>query len=221
MAVFPLNIHSLIFKKKFGKLGLKHIIKYMLLPVFSVYLVVTVVAFLSNLWTKDDRFAAILLSAHAITDHDHWAPPIAFIGSYPAWTLYFNARGLRTDYIFSATKEDFMRVLQDDKFQSIVLVGHGSYNCWRATDALVTNNDIHRMAGRFREKKGEWFQLSCPERDYTEIHLGELVMNSENVYYYQGDTAGNVDFVIDALTAFTHIKADTRASRKTANRRRR
>jgi hypothetical protein len=34
-------------------------------------------------------------------------------------------------------------------------------------------------------------------------------MAKGNVYYYQGDSAGTLDFIIDALTAFRHIKSET------------
>lgn len=203
-----MNIYTLLFKKKFGKIGIKQLIKYTVIPVMTIYIPAAAVAFSSNLFTVSDRYAAILLSAHAITDYDHWAPPIAFLGSYPAWTLYFNSRGLKTDYIFSATKKDFMRVLKDTKYQSVVLVGHGSYNCWRATDDRITNYDIETMQGKFKKKNGEWFQLSCSDRDYSEVQLGELVMENGTAYYYKDRSVGDVDLVLDALTAFSHIKAD-------------
>jgi hypothetical protein len=200
-----MSIYSLIFQKKFGKIGLKQLIKYLSIIIGVVYLPIAAVACVSNLFTKTDKYAAILLSAHAFSDHDYWAPPIAFLGSYPAWTLYFNSRGEKSDYFFSATKKDFMDVLMDNKYQSIVFVGHGSRNCWRATDTQISNNDIDKMKGKFQLKHGEWIQLSCAEPDYSPVHMGELVMANKNVYYY-GGSAGTFDFVLDALTAFRHIK---------------
>ncbi|MDP3283770.1 MAG: hypothetical protein Q8M56_05030, partial [Desulfobacterales bacterium] len=196
-----MSIYSLIFQKKFGKIGLKQLIKYLSIIIGVVYLPIAAVACVSNLFTKTDKYAAILLSAHAFSDHDYWAPPIAFLGSYPAWTLYFNSRGEKSDYFFSATKKDFMDVLMDNKYQSIVFVGHGSRNCWRATDTQISNNDIDKMKGKFQLKHGEWIQLSCAEPDYSPVHMGELVMANKNVYYY-GGSAGTFDFVLDALTAF-------------------
>jgi hypothetical protein len=92
------------------------------------YIPYAAAAWISDLTTRSDQYAAILLSADAITGHDHWAPPIAFAGSYPSWTLYFNSLVLKTDFIFSATKKDFYDVLMDNKYQSIVLVGHGNFN---------------------------------------------------------------------------------------------
>ena len=199
-----MNIYHLLFKKKFGNVGLRHLAKY-LLVIFAAYLPITAVAFFSNLFTKTDKYAAVLLSAHALTDHDYWAPPLAFLGSYPAWTLYFNARGEKIDYFFNATKEDFMSIISDDKYQSIVLVGHGSYNTWRATDAQIANYDIEPLQGRFQRKQGEWIQLSCADPDFSPVHIGELVMRKEHVYHYNG-SAGTFDFILDALTAFRHIK---------------
>ncbi len=173
------------------------------------YIPYVTVAFISNLNTKTNDYAAVLLSADAFTGHDHWAPPIAFLGSYPSWTLYFNSKGQKIEYVFSATENDFYTVLMDDKYQSIVLVGHGSSNCWKATDGLVENSDIIRLEGKFRKKNGEWFQLSCPSKDVFPVHIGELVMSSGNVYHYRGNKADNVDFVLDALFAFKHMKAES------------
>ncbi len=199
-----MNIYHLLFKRKFGNIGLKHLLKLVLI-IAVAYLPVAAIAFTSNSYVKTDKYAAILLSAHAFSDHDYWAPPFAFLGSYPAWTLYFNARGKKIDYFFKATKKDFMNVIMDSKYQSIVLVGHGSYNTWRATDTQVANYDIEFHKGKFKQKQGEWMQLSCADPDFSPVHIGELVMKKENVHHYNGE-AGTLDFVLDALTAFRHIK---------------
>jgi len=202
------RIKTLLFEKKFGKIGLKRVTMVLLTGLAIGYIPYAAVAWISDISTKSDQYAAILLSADAITGHDHWAPPIAFAGSYPSWTLYFNSLGLKTDYIFSATKKDFINVILDEKYQSIVLVGHGSYNNWQATDEIVGNFDIERLKGKFKKKTGEWFQLSCPSSDYSPIQLGEMVMENGKSYYYNGESAGNIDFVFDALFAFRHIKAE-------------
>jgi hypothetical protein len=107
----------------------------------AVYVPFAIAAFISDVMTSSDEYAAIMLSAHAVTDYDYWAPPLAFLGSYPAWTLYFNSKGLRTDYFFAATTQDFQNVLENEKYQSIVLVGHGSYNSWRATDRAIQEEE--------------------------------------------------------------------------------
>ena len=213
---FFLAIYSLLFKRKVGNIGLKRCFLVLLIGLALGYIPYAAVAVISDLNTESDRYAAILLSADAITGHDHWAPLIAFLGSYPSWTLYFNSIGYKTDYIFSATFQDFVEVLKDEKCQSIVLVGHGSFNCWKATDELVSTFDVEHLAGQFKKKEGEWFQLSCPSSDYSPKHLASMVMANENYYYYAGESADNTDFVLDALFAFSHIKAETKKPKPTS-----
>jgi hypothetical protein len=203
---------SVLFRKKIGRIEiLKPLLKagkIILICGLVVYIPAATIAFISDAQINTDRYAAILLSAHAFSDHDHWAPVLAFIGSYPAWTLYFNSRDLKPDYFFSATSDDFMKVLQDDKYQSIVLVGHGSYSHWRATDMEVNIFAVQRLEGKFKKKTGEWFQLTCATRDFSDIQLGERVMKNKPTYAYDGEV-GTLHLVTDALIPFWRIKAVT------------
>jgi len=141
-----------ILTKKYGKWSLIflffRVVKYFVI----IYIPIAILAIISESSVKSNKYAAILLSAHAITDYDYWAPPIAFLGSYPAWTFYFNSKSFKTDFIFSATKKDFFKVLKDEKYQSIVLVGHGSFNSWRATDSLITNTEVNGFKDKFEKK---------------------------------------------------------------------
>ncbi|KPJ75251.1 MAG: hypothetical protein AMJ54_15465 [Deltaproteobacteria bacterium SG8_13] len=173
-----------------------------------VYVPAATVAYISDRQTTGDRYAAILISAHALAGNDHWLPPIALLGSYPAWTLYFNTRGLKPVYFLSATYQDFVTVLQDERYQSVVLVGHGSYNHWRATDQEVSVFDVERLKGTFSKKSGEWFQLTCGTRELSDVQLGEPVMTSGRSHAYSGN-AYALQFVIDALTPFRIIKSAT------------
>ena len=189
----------------------KHLLKAALILtvcILLVYIPAATVAYISDRRTSGDRFAAILISAHALAGNDHWLPPLALLGSYPAWTLYFNARGLKPAYFLGATFNDFVKVLQDERYQSIVLVGHGSYNHWRATDQEVSVLDVQRLQGTYRPKTGEWFQLTCGNRDFSDVQLGEPVMKSGRPHAYNGD-AYALQFIIDALTPFRIIKSAT------------
>ena len=181
-----------------------------------IYVPLATLATISNYFVvKEDKYAAIMLSGYAFSNYDYWASPLAFLGSYPAWTLYFNLKGYRTDYFFNATKQDLKNVLINSKYQSIVLVGHGSKNAWRATDDLVSNLEILSWQPLFSKKTGEWIQLSCPTSDDYPEHIGELVMdNKSKVYFYNGDKAGNLEFVTDALTGFQLIKYETQKRRE-------
>ena len=111
---------------------------------------------------------------------------------------------------FNATKNDLKNVLIDTKFESVVLVGHGSMNGWKATDKYVSNDDINQWKDLFEAKKGEWFQLTCAARDTYPEHIGELAMSDlNNVYRYTSEFAGTGMLVIDALTGFRLLKYQT------------
>jgi hypothetical protein len=204
---------QILLKKQIGNIKLLTPLlkatKVFCIGALAIYIPMAAIAYTSNERTHTDQYAAILVSAHAILGNDHWLPPLALLGSYPSWTLYFNKKGLKTEYFLSATCDDFKGVLLDDKYQSVVLVGHGSYNHWRATDYNVSIFDVKRMAGKYSKKEGEWFQLSCATRDFSDIQLGELVMKSGRSYAYNGE-AGTIHFVVDALTPFWIIKSNTK-----------
>ena len=207
------RFYQVFFKKEIGKTKLLKPLfkatKVFCIIALAIYIPMTSIAYISNENTQTDRYAAILVSAYAIMGNDHWLPPLALLGSYPSWTLYFNRKGLKTEYFLSATSDDFKRVIQEDKYQSVVLVGHGSYSHWRATDYDVSIYDVKRLAGKYSKKEGEWFQLSCATRDFSDLQLGEQVMKSGRSYAYNGE-AGTIHFVVDALTPFWIIKADTK-----------
>jgi len=200
--------------KKYGSIGFVQIYRFckkVFFYLMFLYIPASALAIVTNnMILKEERYAAILLSGYAFSDYDYWASPIAFLGSYPAWTLYFNFNGLKTDYFFNATKEDMKNVLIDPKYESIVMVGHGSRNGWKATDSFVSNDDVNGWKELFEPKKGEWFQLSCAGQDTYPEHIGELVMdNNNNVYYYSGEVAGTTMFITDAVTGFRLMKYQT------------
>ena len=201
---------------KYDSKPLSRFVKKTFIYLSLIYIPLATIATLTNHFVvKDEKYAAIMLSGYAFSDYDYWASPLAFLGSYPAWTFYFNLKGYRTDYVFNATVVDLKNVLVDSKYQSIVLVGHGSKNVWRATDQQVSNVEIETWKPLFTRKTGEWIQLSCPTSDIFPQHLGELVMNNrDNVYYYSGEKVGNLEFVTDALTGFRLIKYQTEKRRE-------
>ena len=67
---------------------------------------------------------------------------------------------------------------------------------------------VQRMAGKFKKKSGEWFQLTCATREFSDIQLGELVMQNKPTYTYNGDV-GTLHLVTDALIPFWRIKVAT------------
>ena len=216
------KIRFLLLEKKYGSIGFVQIYRFckkIFIYLMYLYIPASALAIVTNnVILKEERYAAILLSGYAFSNYDYWASPIAFLGSYPAWTLYFNLNGVKTDYFFNATKEDMKNVLIDPNYESIVMVGHGSRNGWRATDRFVSNDDINEWKEEFAPKTGEWFQLSCAGSDTYPEHIGELVMDDkEKVFYYSGDVAGTTMFVTDALTGFRLMKYQTHKRRLSNN----
>ena len=208
------KLYYFIFNKKFGSIGfiqIYHFCKKIFIYLICIYIPLASLAFITNTFiVKDERYAAVMISGYAFSDYDYWVSPIVFLGTYPAWTFYFNINGLKTDYFFNATKNDLKNVLIDNKFESVVLVGHGSMNGWKATDKYVSNDDINQWKDLFEAKKGEWFQLTCAARDTYPEHIGELAMSDlNNVYRYTSEFAGTGMLVIDALTGFRLLKYQT------------
>jgi hypothetical protein len=154
---------------------------------------------------KSDQYAAILLSDYALTEYDYWASPSAFLGSYITWTYYFNNRDVHVKWFLRAKSTDLKRVIRDGNCQSIVLVGHGSVNTWKATDMVVSNLEVEEMMNGVPKKKGEWLQLTCGEEDFSPVKMGELVMEKEYVHTY-GEAVTTYMFVADAIFCFKYLK---------------
>lgn len=176
------------------------------LPILIVHFGLCVAATANNALRKKDIYAAILISDYAVTKYDYWASPLAFAGAYPYWTYYFNNRGMKVKWFLRAKSTDLAKVIRDEKFQSIVLVGHGSFNSWQAVDMLVTNAEVVKMMEGVKKKRGEWIQLTCAVEVQWPIRIGELVMEPRNVYAYD-DRANTFYFVMDAILGFKLIKS--------------
>ncbi len=185
--------------------NIRFFFRYLALYALVIHLGLGIIATARNSRLKSDEYGAILLSDQTGMKFDYWASPAAWFGAYPYWTSYFNNRGLKARWILRAKTADFERVVRDEKCVSIVLVGHGSFSMWGATDKDITNDDVSRMMTGRPKKKGEWLQLTCGIDDGFPVKMGELVMDKERVYTY--DSAVNAYyFVTDALTGFKYLK---------------
>ena len=95
------------------------------------------------------------------------------------------------------------------------MIDHDLSRAHRPVVVLVAS-DLKRLRDPFKfldDMGGEWFQLTCPARDFSSVPLGQLVMAHASTYHYSGEVAGTLDFVWDALTGFRHIKTETERSR--------
>lgn len=77
---------------------IRFIKRRIIFPIILVHVVLCVAATFRNSYIKNNRYAAVLISDHAISKYDYWASPLAFMGAYPYWTYYFNNRDLRTEW---------------------------------------------------------------------------------------------------------------------------
>jgi hypothetical protein len=196
-------------KPFFTKTRTLFILRRIVLPFFAVYSVLAVFTAIRDMNIKSNQYAAVLLSDHALTQYDYWVSPSAFLGSYITWTYYFNNKDMRVKWFLRAKSTDLTKVMRDGNCQSIVLVGHGSVNTWKATDMVVSNLEVEEMMNGVPKKKGEWLQLTCGEEDYSPVRMGELVMEKENVHTY-GKAATTYMFMADAVSCFKYLKRTER-----------
>ena len=179
--------------------------RYVALYTVVIHVSLGIIAGIRNRLVKNTEYGAILISGQAFTKYDYWASPLAWFGAYPYWTSYFNNRGLKARWVLNAKGLDFEKAIEDEKCVSMVLVGHGSFSLWAATDMDITPDEVSRlMAGR-KKKPGEWLQLTCGV-DEGLPKIGELVMEKDRVYTY--DESINAYYLAtDALFGFKYIKS--------------
>jgi len=182
-------------------------LRRIILPLLLIYIGVGMIATIRNMSIKNNEYAAILLSDYAIWEYDYWASPCSFLGAYIPWTYYFNNRDMKVKWFFRAKSIDLEKVIQDKDCQSIVLVGHGSLNCWQATDMLVSNLEVSAMVKGAPKKTGEWMQLSCGVEDAFPEKMGELVMEKKERVYTYSKSINAYILVTDALFGFKYLKS--------------
>jgi len=185
--------------------------RYLVLYAFVIHTSLGLIANLRNRSVKSGEYGAVLLSDH-VSDSpawrkvEGWASALAWYGAYPYWTYYFNNRGMKARWFQRAKAADLERAIQDPQCVSIVLVGHGSFCLWAASDQDVTNDEVTEyMKGR-PKKKGEWIQLTCGVPDSFPVKMGELVMDKRKVYTY-ARSINAYYMVADALFGFKYIKS--------------
>jgi hypothetical protein len=194
-------------KSFFTKKRTQFILRKIILPLLLIYVGMGTIATIRNISIKNKEYAAILLSDYATWEYDYWASPSAFLGAYIPWTYYFNNRGMKVKWFLRAKSTVLQKVIQDKDCQSIVLVGHGSLNCWQATDRLVSNLEVSDMVKGIPKKKGEWMQLSCGVEDVYPVRMGELVMEKKERVYTYSKSINAYILVTDALFGFKHLKS--------------
>jgi hypothetical protein len=114
---------------------------------------------------------------------------------------------MKVKWFFRARSIDLEKVIKDKDCQSVVLVGHGSLNCWQATDMLVSNSEVSDMVKGIPKKTGEWLQLSCSVEDVYPVRMGELVMEKKERVYTYSKAITSYILVTEALFGFKYLKS--------------
>ncbi|HVE12830.1 MAG TPA: hypothetical protein VNI01_05510 [Elusimicrobiota bacterium] len=182
-------------------------LRYVCLHAFIIHASLGAIANVRNRMVRSEEYGAILLSDRVADDLTlRSISALAWFGAYPYWTYYFNNRGMKARWFLSAKSGDLKAAVRDPRCQSIVLVGHGSFCLWAATDADVTNDEMTAFMKDQPKKKGEWLQLTCGVPDAWPVKLGELVMDPARVYTY-AKSINAYYLVTDALFGFKYIKS--------------
>ncbi len=163
----------------------KKICKWVLLPLVAIYLILCGIAFTINANLHSEKYAAILIGDNYIVKHNYLVTPIAILGSYPQFNFYFNSKGVRVEYIGHATGKDLERVLKDQKYQTIVIIGEGNYSTWLDSEGNeIAYFDIRDMMKGRGKKQGEWLQLTCGQIEYSTVQLGEYAVERGKAYSF-------------------------------------
>ena len=179
--------------------------RYIVLYSFVIHISLGVIAAIRDRLVRSDEYGSVLISGKAFTKYDYWVAPLAWFGAYPYWTAYFNNRGMKARWFLSAASADLENVVKDEKCVSIVLVGHGSFSLWAATDKDITPDEVAGMMKGLKKKRGEWLQLTCAV-DEGLPKIGEMVVEEDRAYTYN-ESINAYSMVTDALLGFKYIKS--------------
>lgn len=179
--------------------------RYVVFYALVIHLSLGTLAYIKNYRGNSAQYGAVLISGETFTKYDHWLSPVAMFGAYPYWTSYFYNRGLKARWYLNARSTDLEKVIRDENCISIVLVGHGSFSLWAATDKDITPDEVAQMMLGQKKKTGEWLQLTCGV-DEGLPKIGELVMDKDRVYTY-AESINAYYLVADALFGFKYIKS--------------
>jgi len=98
---------------------------------------------------------------------------------YTPITAKRNAEGHKVRWVSNVTRDIFLDMLSDEQYQNIILIGHGNWNSYYASDGKVTAEDI--LDKGFKKKKGALYQHTCGGGDG--LRLGEVLLEDPSKGY--------------------------------------
>lgn len=172
--IFELLIFVALLKK------LKFLSKIALFPLAANTVAIPVTYFINSLPIYNEKTAVFTSGDDHITK-DILPPPVVSLlvdfFMYVPVTLRQNLRGSQVDWYGNATGDTVVEQITDDKYQSVVLIGHrgGSTNgSYAATDRIVYTSEILKY--KPKKKSGELVQHTCGVKKDRQKSLREIIL---------------------------------------------
>lgn len=82
---------------------------------------------------------------------------------YPPITLRQNLAGNRVDWYNSPTGDTFLEKVVDEQYSNVILIGHGTHECFNGTDKEIVAWEIDQRMSELGipKKDGMLIQLTC------------------------------------------------------------
>ena len=87
------------------------------------------------------------------------------LGVKGAVARFFTERDISVDYKHNARSDDLKKLLADEAYQNIVVIGHGERNKWCARDGTVYTEDLDEWMNGLPKKKGYFIQFTCGDKE--------------------------------------------------------
>lgn len=135
---------------------------------FAINLTMYVSSYLRNKMIKgENEKTAILLSDREIQQFS--LDKIFFL---PPLILTENLKKRKVDVFKKATSKDLEEVLLDNRYQNVILSGHGNSLEWVASDRSVSVYELDSIP--FERKKGDVIKLGCGDAvDYFALRIAK------------------------------------------------
>lgn len=127
----------------------------------------------------------------------------------PIVKAYWFFRGHRMKIIRNATSDDLKQAVQDNRIRKLAVVGHGSWNSWKANDKNVTEDELDSWMKGETQKKDLFITYTCcadEARDGIYIPADKFGWSATEEPYYNVRGAVGVtiaSFFFDAMELYT------------------
>ena len=120
---------------------------------------------------------------------------------YPVVTFGQNRKGNRVDWYTCPTEKEFLENIVKEKYSNIILIGHGTYQCYSAKDCEVVSWQIERKMQEKGAPKKDGFlvQYTCSYERGPVPTIREVMMKDPNKGYSLEGKIGPLDIYFTAI----------------------